>query len=452
MSLSNSSSRDGFTSKLGIVAATAGSAIGLGNIWRFPYLLGENGGGAFLLIYLGIVILIGIPVMMSEFVVGRRAGLNAFGSFKKLAPGTWWPAVGIIGIVAAFMILAFYTTVAGWTLHYVYFSVANVFQGVSPEGVTSIFHNFTSSYFWPLIWQFVFLLLTAGIIFFGVKRGIEKSCLIMMPFLVVLIIILCIRSVTLPGAMEGLNFIFRPDFSKINYQVLLAAMGQAFFSLSIGMGTLITYASYFPKETNLPGTALKVSMADLSIAVLAAIAIFPALFAFGMEPGQGAGLTFIILPNLFIQMPGGYFLSIIFFVMLAVAALTSTISIMEVVVAYVVQELGLARRTAIIITILTAGFVGVFCTLSWSVMADVQILGLTVFKLLDFIASNILLPLGGLLIVIFVGWYMTRKEVMDELTNNNSLKFKLFKGYRFIVKFLAPVAIAGIFLHLIGYF
>ncbi len=469
--------RDGFTSRFGIICAAAGSAIGLGNIWRFPYVLGESGGGAFLLIYLGFILLLGIPVMLSEFVIGRKAKRNAFGAFKKIAPRTWWPFIGVIGIIAAFVILAFYSTIAGWTLHYVYLSVANVFKEADALMVTNIFESFMTSGVMPLFWQLTFILLTAIIILAGVKKGIEKYSKILMPFLVLLLVALCIRSITLPGSFAGLGFLFNPDFSKINAAVILGALGQAFFSLSIGMGALITYASYFPDRTNLTATSFQVSVADVLIAILAGIAIFPAMFALGMQPEEGGpGLIFMVLPNVFMQMPGGYFFSIAFFVLLAIAALTSSISIMEVVVAFLTEEFQLHRRSATIITVIAAAFVGVFCTLSWSTFEHVTLGERNIFDILDFTASNVLLPLGGLLIVVFVGWYMKQSQVKDELTNMGvlkmvvfiigwyagdvrseadharfkAIKIKFYALFIFIIRFIAPIAIAIIFLNGIG--
>ncbi len=443
--------RDGFTSKFGIIAAAAGSAIGLGNIWRFPYVVGENGGGAFLLVYLSFVLLLGIPVMLSEFVIGRKAKRNAYGAIKSIAPGTLWPVIGIMGIVAAFVILAFYSTIAGWTLHYVYLSVTNGFQGSSPEALGNLFNEFMSSNAMPLFWQMIFLVLTAAIILSGVRKGIEKYSKILMPFLLVILIVLCIRSLTLPGAMEGLAFLFKPDFSKINASVMLSALGQAAFSLSIGMGALITYASYFPKSTDLTRTAFEVSIADVTIAVLAGVAIFPAVFAFGMEPDSGVGLVFMVLPNVFQQMTGGYFFALAFFILLSIAAITSSISIMEVVVAYLTEEFKLKRKYATLITLIAAAFVGVFCTLSWGALDHVSIGGKNIFDALDFTASNVLLPLGGLLIVLFVGWYMKQAEVKAEMSNYGVLKLKLFAVFSFLIRFIAPVAIAIVFLHGIGF-
>ncbi len=441
------SNRDGFTSKFGIIAAAAGSAIGLGNIWRFPYVVGENGGGAFLLIYLGFVIFLGIPVMLSEFIIGRKAKLNAYGSFKKIAPGTLWPAVGIMGILAAFVILAFYSTIAGWTLHYVYASLLNHFSGKNTVELSDMFNSFMTSGFMPVFWQLVFIFLTAGIILSGVKKGIEKYSKILMPFLLLLLISLSIRSVTLPGSFEGIKFLFHPDFSKINAGVILSALGQAAFSLSIGMGALITYSSYFPKNTKLTQTAFQVSLADVGIAILAGIAIFPAVFAFDMKPDEGVGLIFMVLPNIFAQMSGGYFIALGFFVLLTIAALTSSISIMEVVVAFLSEEFQMKRRTGTFITMLAAAIVGVFCTLSWSTFEHVSIAGKNIFDAFDFAASNIMLPLGALLIVIFVGWYMNQIEVKNELSNQGSIPVRLFTVFKFIIKFIAPIAISLVFLH-----
>lgn len=450
MSIPGSGGRDGFTSKFGILCAAAGSAVGLGNIWRFPYVVGESGGAAFLLVYLGLVLLLGFPVMLSEFLIGRRAQRNAFGSFRLLAPGKKWWLVGVMGIAAAFMILAFYSTIAGWTLEYLANSLTNSFAGKSSDELGNMFQEFHTQSFRPLLWQFIFMVMTAGIILGGVRKGIEKYTKILMPFLVLLLLIMAIRALTLPGAMGGLSFLFKPDFSEINSRVFLSALGQAFFSLSIGMGTLITYGSYIGKNNNLSSISIEVSVVDTLIAILAGIAIFPAVFAFGLDPAEGPGLIFHVLPNIFQQMPGGYFFAVIFFMLLVIAALTSSISILEVVVAFLVEELGIVRSKATLLATVAAMFVGVFCTLSFGVLGDVTIGSLSIFGLLDFTASNILLPLGGLLIVLFVGWYLKDSEVKDELSNGGLLKLKLYKLFRFIIKFIAPVAIAIVFMHSIG--
>lgn len=442
--------RDSFSSKFGIIAATAGSAIGLGNIWRFPYVVGENGGGAFLLVYLIFVLAIGIPVMLSEFTIGRGAQLNVFGSFRKLKPGQPWYLIGLMGVAAAFMILAFYTTVAGWTLEYIYQSLVNGFAGKNPEQLHGMFDSFTGGSWRPLIWYALFMGLTGFIIVAGVKNGIEKYTKILMPVLFILLLVLVFRAVTLPGAGKGIRFLFQPDFSKIRASTILEALGQAFFSLSIGMGTLITYSSYIKKHENLGQTAVSVAMTDTLIAILAGLAIFPAVFAFHIEPASGEGLAYITLPNLFQQIPGGYFFSLMFFSLLGVAALTSTISVLEVIVAFFSEELKMTRKSATWVATLSVSILGVMCVFSTSLMADVHIFGKTVFDLLNLTSANILLPLGGFFIVLFVAWFYGTKKTRKELSNNGTLKARYIPLFIFIIKFLAPIAIAFVFLQGVG--
>jgi len=441
------SKRDSFSSKFGVIAAAAGSAVGLGNIWRFPYVAGESGGGAFVLIYLGFIFVIGVPVMLSEFVIGRRAKLNTFGAFKKLAPGKPWYIIGIMGLVAAFFILAFYSTIAGWTLEYIVKAFSNGFEN---HNTTIVFESFKSSTFRPLLWQFIFMILTGWIVFSGVKDGIEKYTKILMPVLFGLIVIMCVRAVTLPGASKGLEFLFKPDFSKINFKVVLEALGQAAFSLSIGMGALITYGSYINKDNNLGRTAVQVSLADTIIAILAGVMIFPAVFALGMDPQAGPGLVFQVLPELFMKMPGGYYFSIIFFILLAVAALTSTVSLLEVVVAFASEELKMTRQKATLFGAIAIWCVGIITTLSFSELSDVKLFNLSIFELLEYIAANILLPLGALLIVIFLGWYIGKKAVSEELSNNGTVKNKFLGLFIFIIKYIAPLAITLVFMNSIG--
>lgn len=442
--------RDSFGSKFGVIAATAGSAIGLGNIWRFPYVAGENGGAAFIIIYLGFIVAIGIPVMLSEFTIGRSAQRNAFGSFRKLAPGKPWYLIGLMGVGAAFMILAFYTAVAGWTLEYIYQSVINGFANQSPQQLNQMYSSFIGSTWRPLMWFAVFMVLTAIIIMAGVQKGIEKYTKILMPLLLVLLISLVIRSVTLPGAGSGIAFLFKPDFSKITASTILEALGQAFFSLSIGMGTLITYSSYIQKNDNMGSTAFSVAFADTFIAILAGLAIFPAVFAFGIEPGSGEGLVYITLPNIFQKMPGGYVFALMFFLLLGVAALTSTISVLEVIVAFFVEELKLKRKAATLLATFSVSILGIMSVLSFSSMSGAKIFELTVFQLLDFTSANILLPLGGFFIVIFVAWFLGRDKAWEELSNNGKLKAGYIPLYMFIIKFIAPLAIAFIFLQGVG--
>ena len=444
------SGRDSFGSRLGVIAAAAGSAVGLGNIWRFPYILGENGGGAFLIIYLVIIFAIGIPVMMSELVIGRRSQRNPVGAFRALSPGKPWFLVGMMGIVSAFMILAFYTAVAGWTLEYIYQTLIGGLSGKSSGELTVMFDSFRSESLRPALWFSIFMLATAGIVLGGVRKGIEKSTKVLMPLLFILLIIMCIKSLTLPGAGKGVEFLFRPDFSKITGTTVLMALGQAFFSLSIGMGTLITYGSYIPRDNKLGSTAVQVSMVDLLVAIFAGIAIFPAVFAFGISPESGEALTFIVLPGIFQQMAGGMVFAFTFFFLLAIAALTSTISVLEVIVAYFSEQLNMSRRKAIIFATACMFVLGISASLSWGVMSRVRLFDLNVFDLFNFTTANILLPLGGLLIVAFLAWFFPGSDTRDELSNGGTIKLRYYSLYRFIIKFIAPVAIALVFLNGLG--
>ena len=439
-------SRDGFGSKLGIIAAAAGSAVGLGNIYRFPCELGNNGGGAFLLVYLLIVLCLGVPVMLSEFIIGRRAQKNPIGAFKMLRPRSGWPVIGYMGVLCAFIIMAFYSTVAGWTLEYIVKAVGNQFHGKELSVIEQEFADFHDMGWKNVLWQAVFIFLTGFVVFKGVADGIEKYAKILMPVLVAILVVLGIRAVTLHGAKEGLTFLFKPDFSKITGSVLISALGQAFFSLSMGMGVLITYGSYIQKDDNLTTTALSVTLSDTLIAVLAGVVIFPAAFSFGVQPTAGMGLVFNTLPMIFNQMAGGYFFCIIFFVLLAVAALTSTISLLEVIVAYFVEELRMSRRWATVIASLGCMAIGVFASLSLKSDTSFTIAGLSFFDSLDFISAKVLLPIGALFIVVFVGWVMGKKTFNEEITNGGKLKLSIKSVIFFIIRYLAPLAIAVIFI------
>jgi len=442
--------RDSFSSRFAVIAAVAGSAIGLGNIWRFPYLTGENGGAAFLIVYLIIVISIGIPVMISEFIIGRAGQKNPYGSFKALAPGKPWYVIGLMGVVAAFMILAFYTTVSGWTLEYFYQGLTGNLSGKTDAELTVMFDVFLKSSFRPILWFIIFMGFTALIILSGVKEGIERYTKFLMPMLFIILIALCIRSLTLKGAGEGLRFLFYPDFSKITSKVVLEALGQAFFSLSIGMGTLITYGSYINKRENLGISALLVCLADTSVAVLAGIAIFPAVFALGGSPASGTGLVFIVLPGIFQKMPLGGFFQLIFFILLAVAALTSTISVLEVIVAYLAEELKMTRRKATIAATLMVSVLGIITVLSLGSLGNFKIFEKNIFGILEYLTSNIMLPVGGLFIVLFIGWSFSPQRTKSELTNEGKVKAGYLPVFMFIVKFVAPVAIALVFLYSLG--
>ena len=438
------SSKDtrGFTSNLGAIVAAAGSAIGLGNIWRFPYTVGQNGGGAFLLLYMLFVFFLGLPIMMSEFVIGRRSQRNTVGAFRQLGPQyRRWTFVGVLGIVAAFLIYSFYSTVAGWTLNYVFLSGSGQLSGRTPEEVSQVFVAFTSGTAAPLLCQLGFILLTAVVVLFGVQKGIEKCTKILMPLLLVLMLLLCVRSLTLKGSSAGLAFLFEPDFSKLTWGSVLSALGQALFSLSIGMGALVTYGSYIRKEDNLFKTGACVAGADTLIALLSGIAIFPAVFAFGMSPASGPSLVYEVLPNVFGSMPMGALFAVLFFLLLSIAALTSTISLLEIVVLWAVEELHMRRVTATFLVSLLVFALGTVCTLSFGPFADLHIFGKTFFECLDHLTATYMMPIGALCIILFLGWRYPKAEVFDELTNQGRLKAGYFRVYYFVLRFLAPIAL-----------
>lgn len=447
--------RANFGSKLGVILASAGSAVGLGNIWRFPFETGNHGGAAFILIYLGCVLFFGIPIMVAEFSIGRHSRANTAGAYQKLAPGTQWRWVGRMGVLAGFLILGYYSVVAGWTLEYIVQAGTNAFAGQSANDFIASFNGFVAHPWRPALWMLVFMLMTHFIIVKGVERGIEKSSKIMMPMLFLLLIVLAVCSVSLPGAGAGIEFLLKPDFSKVDGNVLLGAMGQAFFSLSLGMGCLCTYASYFRNDTNLPKTALNVGWIDTMVAILAGFIIFPAAFSVGIQPDAGPSLLFITLPNVFQQAFGNLpwlavILSIMFYVLLALAALTSTISLHEVVTAYLHEEFNLTRSRAA--KLVTAGctFLGVLCSLSLGVGKELTIFGLTLFDLFDFLTAKIMLPLGGFFIAIFTGWYLDKRIVWEEVSNNGTLPKVVYRIWLFLLKYIAPIGIGFIFINELG--
>ncbi len=435
-----STSRETWGSKTGFILAAAGSAIGLGNIWRFPFLLGENGGFAFLLVYVICVILVGLPIMGAEMVIGRGSQRNPVGAFKALLPGSMWWILGAIGLLTGVIILSYYTVVAGWTLAYLVKSLTGLtasFQTVAQAD--SAFNTFVSNSGQVVLYHFLFAILTIFVVIQGVKGGIERWSKILMPMLFVLLILMIFRSVTLPGSSKGLEFLFKPDFSKLDLNTILMAMGQAFYSLSLGMGVIITYGSYLNKETDIFKSSVSIAGLDMGIAILSGIAIFPAVFAMGMAPEAGEGLTFKILPLVFNQIPGGNILTILFFLLLTIAALTSAISLLEVMVSYATDEHNWTRKRATIIMAAIAFAVGVPSALSSGLWKDVEIFGLTFFRLADYITANILLPLGGILIAIFAGWAWG-KEVKKEMLSGSGNE-KLFKIWLFAVRVVAPLAV-----------
>lgn len=433
-----------FVTRLGGILAAVGSAVGLGNIWRFPYETGANGGAAFLLVYVLCVLFLGTPLMLAELTLGRASHSNPVGAFRRLAPGTSWWITGLIGMISDLLIIGFYSVVAGWTLHYTTLSVT--FSGYGDFGA------FMTSGLMPLVWLTLFMAINAVILLGGVQKGIERASNILMPVLGVLMVVLCINSLLLPNASQGLTFLFHPDFTKITGQTVLSAMGQSFFSISMGVGTLLIYGSYLPNSTKMGKTSLTICLLDTFVAILAGVIIFPACFAYGIQPDAGPGLAFITLPGVFGQMPGGHFCSIAFFLLLAVAALTSSISMLECPISVFKEQFGISRRRAVIIVSLIAWVLGIACCLSFCPnMADsLSILGVSLFDCFDTLTANYLMPLGALLVSLFVGWRMDRKVLTDTLTNFGKDSGAYIPLFLFVVRYFAPICIVLIFLSGLG--
>jgi neurotransmitter:Na+ symporter, NSS family len=443
--------RGNWGTRIGFIAAAAGSAIGLGNIWKFPYITGQYGGAAFVIVYLLFVILVCIPVMSSELLIGRLTGKNPVGAFKQLVPKSSWWLVGAMGILAGFLILSFYSVIGGWAISYIFKSGAYMASGGANAG--DVFGGFITSPVAPIVWHAIFMAICIGIVMAGVEKGIEKYSKILMPALVVLLVILIIRSITLPGAGAGLSFYLKPDFSKLTASGILAALGQAFFSLSLGMGCMITYGSYLKKDTNVPTDSYWISGADTAIAFLAGLMIFPAVFAFGLEPGAGPGLTFVTVPAVFASMGAiGHLFGIIFFVLLTFAAVTSAISLLEVVCAYFIDEAKWDRKKATIIMGIIIFLLGVPCSLGLGVWSSVKIIGgRDILDSLDFIASNLFLPIGGFLTLIFIGWVWGTDKAIKAGNEGAKGGITLGSGYAFLVKYIAPIALILVFIAKMGW-
>lgn len=446
-------SRGNFGSRLGVVLATAGSAVGLGNVWRFPYMTGENGGAAFILLYIACILVLGIPGMLSEFIVGRHAQSNAARAYDKLSNGRPWKLVGHLGILTSTIILGFYAVVAGWCLQYLFASIAGQVNG-DAEYVKNYFVTFSSDPLKPVLWGIGFVLITHLVVVRGVRAGIEKASKVLMPVLLFLLVIIVIASCALPGAMEGVRFLFMPDFSKLSSGVFLEALGQAFFSLSLGTACLCTYASYFSKDTNLLHSAGQIAALDTLIAILSGLMIFPAAASVGISPDSGPSLIFITLPNVFQQAFSavpvvGYVISIMFYALLVFAALTSTISMHEIGTAFFTEELQLPRRKSAWVLTIVASVICIFCALSVGA-CDLKVLGLSLMDFCDRLTANFMLPLGGMLACLFVGWYIPKTTAYEEFTNQGSLSGRLFGFYLFAVRYVCPICIMLVFLHQLG--
>lgn len=448
-----SADRGNFGSKLGVILATAGSAVGLGNVWRFPFMTGQNGGAAFIILYFGCILLLGIPGMVSEFIIGRHAQANAYRAYGKMG-GKLWRGVGLLGIFTSTIILGFYAVVAGWCLQYLFASVGGQLTG-DTEYVSQYFQTFSSDPLKPCLWGVIFVLITHLIVVRGVRHGIERASKILMPLLLVLLVVIVVASCLLPGAIEGVRFLLSPDFSKVTHSVLLEALGQAFFSLSLGTACLCTYASYFSRHTNLLRSATQIALLDTVIAILAGLMIFPAAFSVGVNPDSGPSLIFITLPNVFQQafatMPTvGYVISILFYALLVFAALTSTISMHEIGTAFFHEELKMKRQSAAWILTIACSVICVFCSLSVGAVDSLRLFGMPLMDFCDFLTAQVMLPAGALLTSLMVGWVVSRNVVRDEFTNQGIVSESLFPVWRFGVRYVVPLCILLIFLHQFG--
>lgn len=445
--------RGGFATALGALFATLGSAVGLGNIWKFPYLTGANGGAAFLVVYLLSTLLVGLPVMIAEIMMGRAAKANAVETYRALAPKKsfpWW-VIGAMGALSAFLIMAFYTEVAGWVFAYVVKSFSGSVLSTSPDVTSAAFGNLVSSPVLSLIVQWVVLVLVSLIILRGVEKGIEATTKRLLPLLFVMLLVVAVRSLTLPGASEGLVFLFKPDFTKITGAVLLSAVGLAFFKLSVGMGTMTTYGSYWKDDQNIPSTLVKVVLADLGVSLLAGLAVFPAVFAYGFEPTAGPSLLFITIPSVFASMPLGNVFMVIFFILTSFAAIGAMLSLIEVPVALLEENYQMSRRKATLLTALLLALLGSTAALSSSLTANFKLFGLNMFDLFDFLTSNIMLPVGGLLIAIFAGWVLGKDKIYDALTNHGTIKNDfIVKVFIVIIRYVTPILIVLVLLNGLG--
>lgn len=441
---SNIAPRGGFSSTLGALFATIGSAVGLGNIWKFPYLTGENGGAAFILIYLLSTLLVGLPVMIAEIALGRTARANAIDTLRNLTPNKnspWW-LIGALGALASFLIMAFYSEVAGWVFAYIPKAFAGAVLSTSPDVTSQAFTDLISNPLLALVCQWVVLIFVGFILIRGVSKGIEKTTRTLIPFLLVLLVIVCIRSLTLPDAMQGLEFLLTPDFSKVTAQTVLIALGLAFFKLSVGMGTMITYGSYYKDDQNIPSSTTRAMLSDLGISLLAGIAIFPAVFSFGFEPNAGVSLLFITIPAVFASMPFGQFFMVIFFILAAIAATGAMLSLVEVPVAYLSEQLKLSRTKATIITTVLLMLIGSTAALSSSSLSGVMVFGKSFFDLFDFLTSNIMLPVGGFFIAIFTGWIWGPEKIKKALSNQGTLHNDGLIGVIiFLLRYVTPVLV-----------
>ena len=449
-------SHNNFKSRIGIILATAGSAVGLGNIWRFPYMTGENGGAAFILLYILFILLLGIPGMICEFIVGRHAGTNAVRAYGRLSGKKGWRVVGYMGILSSILIFGFYSVVAGWCLYYLLSSVLNRLAGDS-QFILDYFSTFSSDLITPILCGLLFIVLTHLVVAKGVRGGIERVSKLLMPLLFILLLVIVVSSCMLPGAERGIEFLFKPDFSKVTHETLLDALGQAFFSLSLGTACLCTYASYFSRGINLAKSAAQIALIDTLIAILAGLMIFPAAFSVGIDADSGPSLIFITLPNVFnqafVHIPwAGYLISILFYALLALAALTSTISMHEIGTSFFQEEMRLPRKKAVWIVSGASGVICILSSMSMGAVEGMTLFGMPLLSFFDFATAKLMMPIGALLTTFYVGWYAPLTTVRNEFTNKGTVSEKLFPLFLFTVRYICPIFILLIFMHELGLF
>lgn len=442
--------RVGFATRMGAIAAAVGSAVGLGNIWRFPYEAGVNGGGAFILVYIVCILIMGIPVILSEFVIGRSTHSNMKAALMRLSPGKKYYLFTYICILGSFVVIGFYSVVCGWIIEYLYQAALGHLHGHTPEEYNSMFTALVSDPWRCVGWTVIFLVLNFLVMSRGIEKGIERVASIMMPLLFLILIIFCVNSLLLPGAADGLKFLFYPDFSQLTMRGVLDAFGQAFLSLSIGISCLVTYSSYFKDDTSLTRDATTVAVLDTLVAILSGVMIFPAVFSFNVEPTAGPRLIFEVLPGIFQQMPGGYVWALLFFLLVFFASLTSTISLSEIPITFMIEEHKLTRPHAIVWTAIFTFALAVLAALSFNVLDDVKVFGKSIFDAMDYAASNVFMLLGGLFTAVYVGWILDRKVVHEQMTNNGRLKGAMEPYLIFCLRYVAPVSIFFIFLYLTG--
>ena len=442
--------RVGFATRLGAIAAAVGSAVGLGNIWRFPYEAGVNGGGAFILVYICCILVMGIPVILSEFIIGRSTHSNMKAALRRLSPGKKYYLFTYVCIIGSFVVIGFYSVVCGWIIEYLYQAAMGNLDGHTSQEYCIMFNSLVASPWRCVGWTLLFLVLNFIVMSRGIEKGIERVASIMMPLLFLILIIFCVKSLSLPGAKKALNFLLYPDFSELTMRGVLDALGQAFLSLSIGISCLVTYSSYFKDDASLTKDAATVGLLDTMVAILSGVMIFPAVFTFGVEPTAGPRLIFEVLPGIFQQMTGGYFWALLFFLLVFFASLTSTISLSEIPITFMIEEHKMSRPRAITWTAFFTVILAVLAALSFNVLDDIKLWGKNIFDMMDYAASNIFMLLGGLFTAVYVGWIMDRKIIHEQLTNNGLLKGRMESYLIFCLRYVAPVSIVFIFLYLTG--